>query len=66
MSAKGSTSTTTDLGVGSARSIDDATSIGISTVTHKIDNTNVFVDLDTETSTLIAELLHSDLEELTL
>ena len=66
MSAKGSTSTITDQGVGSARSIDDATSIGISTVTHKIDNTNVFVDLDTETSTLIAELLYSDLEELTL
>ena len=63
MSAKGSTSTITDRGVGSARSIDDATSIGISTVTHKIDNTNVFV---TETSTLIAELLYSDLEELTL
>ena len=66
MSAKGSTSTITDQGVGSARSIDDATSIGISTVTHKIGNTNVFVDLDTETSTLIAELLYSDLEELTL
>jgi len=66
MSAKGSTSTITDRGVGSARSIDDVTSIGISTVTHKIDNTNVFVDLDTETSTLIAELLYSDLEELTL
>ncbi len=66
MSAKDSTSTITDQGVGSARLIDDATSIGISTVTHKIGNTNMFVDLDIETSTPIAELLYSDLEELTL
>ena len=66
MSAKDSTSTITDQGVGSARLIDDATSIGISTVTHKIGNTNMFVDLDIETSIPIAELLHSDLEELTL
>jgi len=49
--------------------MDNASDSDISTATlvnNRTENAATFVDLDTETSTLIAELLSSDLEELNL
>ncbi|KAF5353321.1 hypothetical protein D9756_007983 [Leucocoprinus leucothites] len=66
MSATSSASTLTGPGLGSTRSIGaGATSTNASTSTLlNNDDANAFLDIDTETSTVIAELLYSDLQEL--
>lgn len=64
--SRSSTLTITGPGLGS---LDNASASNISTATlvnNRTDNATTFMDLDTETSALIAELLSSDLEELNL
>jgi len=66
VSAGSSTLTITGPGFGSMDNASASSILATTLVTDTTDNATTFMDLDTETSTLIAELLSSDLEELNL